>query len=96
MEFQNQDDRLIVHNLQNDGVSKARNFSLDHIYGQYVVFLVEDDFVWQLLYYNSREFQNYQGYGSQKICYKLGEKNSYEHNGSQFGKPSKPLKRFAT
>lgn len=44
-EFQKQDDRLMIFNLKNGGVSKARNFGLDHMHGEYVAFLDSDDLV---------------------------------------------------
>lgn len=43
--FEKKDSRIFLHNLENGGVSKARNYGIQNSTGEYIVFVDGDDFV---------------------------------------------------
>lgn len=51
-EFQKKDNRIIVLNKRNGGVSETRNYGLDFSRGEYILFVDADDFISQECLYN--------------------------------------------
>lgn len=59
-DYEDKDDRIIVYDVQNCGVSQARNIGLDNATGEYICFIDSDDWVHKqffstLLYYAEKE-----------------------------------------
>lgn len=45
LEYASKDDRIIVFNKENGGLSDARNYGLDRCNGKYVIFIDSDDYI---------------------------------------------------
>lgn len=43
--YAQKDKRVVVHHQKNQGVSAARNWALDYMHGEYVIFVDSDDFI---------------------------------------------------
>ena len=44
------DDRIVLLNKENGGLSSARNFGIDNAKGEYITFVDSDDFIHELMY----------------------------------------------